>query len=258
MRARVAVAVWLFAASATLAVAQDGPLDRSEQDRRTARVVHECATIGSELYNKGNVEGCYRLFQGTLLAVQPMLDHRPKLAAAVKQALDKAAAMRDPASGAFELRKALDAVQLETSASFIIPKKDKESEKAKDKTTGALWDRLGGEKVMRPLVKDFMTAAAADQKVNITRGGKYKLDEKGMAKLEQSILEYVSQATGGPLKYTGKDMATVHAGMKITEDEYTYMSLRLITTMEKYKIPPPLQFEFLNTLDGARTHIIGK
>ncbi|MBN9522662.1 group 1 truncated hemoglobin [bacterium] len=271
MRARAAVAGWLFAASAALAVAQDGPLDRSEQDRRTARIVHESATLGSELYNKGNVEGCYRLFQGTLLAVQPMLDHRPKLALSVKQALDKAAAMRDPANGAFELRKALDAIQLETSASFPIPKKDKEAEKEKttvvpketDKekvktTEAALWDRLGGEKVVRPMVKDFVIAAAADPKVNITRNGKYKLDEKGVAKLEQSLLEYISATTGGPLKYSGKDMTTVHAGMKITDDEFNAMLRNIHDVMKKHNVANLERLDLLELVGDTRKQIVGK
>lgn len=259
MRARAAVAVWVFAAAATVAVAQEGPLDRGEQDRRTARVVHESVTIGIELYNAGNKEGCYRLFQGTLLAVQPMLDHRPKLADAVKQALDRAAALRDPASGAVELRRALDAVQLETSASFLIPKKDKDKGPEKDKTAGnALWDRLGGEPAVRAVVKDFIVAAAADPKVNVTRDGKYKLDEKGVARLEQTLVEFVSEKTGGPLKYTGKSMAAVHTGMKITDGEFNQMALHLVKTLEKHRVPLQERFDLVEILGRTRGDIVGK
>ncbi len=258
MRARAAVAGWLFAASAALAVAQDGPLDRSEQDRRTARIVHESAAIGSELYNKGNIEGCYRLFQGTLLAVQPMLDHRPKLAAAVRQSLDKAATMR-PADGAFELRKAIDAVQLETSASFPFLKKEKEADKEKEKTTEAtLWNRLGGEKVVRPMVKDFIFSVAADPKVNITRDGKFKLDGKGIAKLEQSLVEYLSEATGGPLKYSGKDMAAAHTGMKITDAEFDTMMRHMTEVMKKHNLNQREQIELVETVGPSRKQVVGK
>ena len=61
------------------------PLERFELDKRAARVAYETAKLGSELWAAGNFEGCFRLYQGSLLALQPMLDHRPKLAAMVRE-----------------------------------------------------------------------------------------------------------------------------------------------------------------------------
>src|SRR5690349_15943662 len=34
---------------------------------------------GVDLYNGGDIPGCYRLFEGTLLTVRPLVKHRPKL-----------------------------------------------------------------------------------------------------------------------------------------------------------------------------------
>ncbi len=256
MRARAAVAVWLFTAVGGVAVAQPGPLDRTEQDRRTARVVYETSLLGSELFNKGNHEGCFRLYQGTLLAVQPMLDHRAKLAFYVKEQLDKSARL-NPADGAFELRKALDAVQQETAAA-LIPAKGTTPDPAPGAKSAALWDRLGGEKVVRPMVKDFITAVAANPKVNFTRDGKYKLDEKGVTRLEQTLVELMSEAGGGPLKYSGKDIAAVHAGMKITRGEFDAMQVDLLKVLTKYNLSQRDMIDTMELLGKTRDLVIEK
>src|SRR5947207_3183918 len=184
MRARVLLAMLVLVGSVGLTRGQDKPLERPDLDKRIVGAVFETAVLGTDIFNKGNHEGCFRLYQGTLLAVQPLLDHRPKLAASVRSRLEKARTMK-PAEGAFVLREALDEIQNE-----IAPAK------ADSKKT-SLWDRLGGEKEVRAVVHDLVLTAVEDKKVNFFRDGKYKLDAKGMAHLEQLIVETVSVATGG-------------------------------------------------------------
>lgn len=267
MRTRLAVSGWLFVIAAGAALAQQpAPLDRTEQDRRTARVVHEASTLGTELYNRGGKVECYRLFQGTLLAVQPMLDHRPKLATVVREHLDKAEKL--PADlASIELRKALDAVQTETGAAFGPEKGTTKEPMPKDPVvkdpvtpdkSASLWDRLGGEKAVRPLVKDLLAEAAADPKVNFTRGGKYKLDDKAKQRLEQTLVELVSEAGGGPLKYSGKTMAEAHAGMKITRDEYNHFTYALARTITKHDLKLRERFELMDLMGKARDIIVDK
>lgn len=264
MRTRAAVAGWLFVVAAGAAVAQPGPLDRTEQDRRTARVVHEASTLGSDLYNRGSKAECYRLFQGTLMAVQPMLDHRPKLAELVQKHLDDAKKL--PADAAsIELRKALDAVQAETGAAFG-PEKGTTTPmpmaKVKDPPTpdkmASLWDRLGGEKAVRPMVKDLIVEAAADPRINFTRGGKYKLDDKAKQRLEQTLVELVSEAGGGPLKYSGKNLVEAHAGMKITRDEFNYFTLALNRVLTKHDLKHRDRYELTELMGKARDLVVDK
>src|SRR5262249_49118952 len=174
---------------------------------------------GVDLSTGGNQGGCYRLYQGSLMAVLPMLDHRPQLAALVKEKLDKAKGLR-AIDGAFVLREALDAILSET-----------------EQARKPLWDRLGGEKAVRMVVHDFVLMAAADPNVNFLRDGQFKLDEKGVAHLEQLLVELISTVSGGPLKYTGRDMRTVHRGMKITEDEFNALAGHLVAALKKHKVP---------------------
>ncbi|MBN9122549.1 MAG: group 1 truncated hemoglobin [Planctomycetes bacterium] len=247
MRARILLAALVLFAVGGLTRAQDKPLDRADLDKRVVAVVYEAAVKGTDIFNKGNHEGCYRLYEGTLMAVAPLLDHRPKLQATVKMRLDRASKLKTAADAAFELRTALDEVQND-----IAPPKDKKP------AATTLWDRLGGEKAVRAVVHDLVLAAAEDPKVNFTRNGKYKLDAKGVEHLEQMLVEFVSSATGGPLKYTGKSMKEAHKGMMITDEEFNALAGHLVATLKKYKVPQTDIDELVKAVDGTRKDIVEK
>src|SRR5205823_3339376 len=90
----------------------------------------------------------------------------------------------------------------------------------KKEAAKSLWDRLGGEPAVKAVVHDFVGRAATDPKVDFFRGGKYTLDAAGVANLEKLLVEFISSATGGPLKYTGRPMKPLHKGMGITEAQF--------------------------------------
>ncbi len=240
MRMRFVLALALLGATVSLARADDKPLDRAELDKRVVAAVYETAVAGTNLFNGGNQEGCYRLYQGALSSLAPLLDHRPKLQATVKAALTKAASQK-AVEGAFTLREALDAIQND-----IAPGKK------------SLWDRLGGEKAVRAVVHDFVLAAAEDKKVNFFRDGKYKLDGKGVEKLEQLLVELVSAVSGGPFKYTGRDMKTSHKGMGITDAEFDALAGHLVATLKKFKVPQAEMDELVKIVAGTRGDIVEK
>jgi hypothetical protein len=49
------------------------------RDRRLADAIKDVVNRGAALYNSGDQNGCYRLFEGALLTVRPQLDGRPDL-----------------------------------------------------------------------------------------------------------------------------------------------------------------------------------
>lgn len=204
------------------------PLARAELDKRARKVAYEAVEIGVSLFNGGersatpqvNYEGTARLYEGTLLALVQMLDHRPDTAKLIQAKLEAARILPKPQDRAFVYREALDEV-MKVGAKKI-----------------ALWDRLGGEKGVTAVVKEFVATTAKNPKVNFDRGGKYKLDAAAVARIEKTLVELVSAVTGGPLKYSGKDLKESHAGMMITEAEFTAMAEDLINTLAKLNVPP--------------------
>src|SRR5687768_112374 len=80
-----------------------------------------------------------------------------------------------------------------------------------------LWERLGGEDSVRKVVKSFVQKGAKNPKVNFTRAGHpntWEPTPKNVEVLEQRLVEFISSASGGPLKYNGKDMASAHKDMR--------------------------------------------
>ena len=249
MRGRILGALVLLVAVVAVSRADDRPLDRTELDKRVVKAVYEAALKGTDIFNKGKHEECLRYYEGVLLGIQPMLDHRPKLMDSVKGKMDKAKGLKT-ADAAFALREALDDIQNE-----IAPGK---AEVGKgDTKTMSLWDRLGGEKAVRGVVKDFVAAASEDKKVNITRDGKFKLDSKGVEQIENLLVELISETTGGPLKYTGKrTMKEVHAGMKITDEEFDALMALLQKTLEKHKVEKREADDLMKIVNSTRAVIV--
>src|SRR5262245_4905499 len=62
--------------------------------------------LGAPMFNAGDQDGCFRLYQGSLIAVQPLLGHKPELQRRVQQQLDKARSLRTASERAFALRAA--------------------------------------------------------------------------------------------------------------------------------------------------------
>ena len=100
---------------------QDEKVDRKTIDTALYNTLREVINKGADMYNNGDMTGCYRLFEGALLTAKPMLDHRPELQKSIAKALS--AADRDAVTyrRAFALRAALDKVRVELNPN---PKKD--------------------------------------------------------------------------------------------------------------------------------------
>lgn len=75
-----------------------------------ANTIREVVNRGVDLYNSGDHVGCYRVFEGCLRTLLPLVEHRPELKKNISDALTNAE--RDPVvwRGTFILRSALDLV----------------------------------------------------------------------------------------------------------------------------------------------------
>lgn len=224
----------------------DRPLERLELDRRIVMTVYETAMLGTEIYNKGNYEGCYRLYQGALMALEGVLDHRPKLQQTIREKLNLAARLK-PEEAAHVLREALDEIQ-----HTIAP-----SPKGPEIKLPALWFRLGGEPAVKAIVDDFFDACLKDPKINFSRGGKFKLDAPEIARQKRLLLELFSLLTGGPLEYSGKrNLKEAHAGMQISDAEFDAMAAQLRQTLEKHKVDKRDAGELLKLFEATRAVIV--
>jgi hemoglobin len=243
-----------------------GSLDSKALDNLIFTNLREVINHGADLYNGGDWNGCYRLYEGALLAIKPLLAHREKLQKAIDEGL--ASARQDPVMHhrAFVLRGVIDQIRTDVNPSGKTtakettpttqeppPAKPREPVVTKPKT---LWERLGGEKGVSKLVDDFVNLAAPDPKVDFTRGGKYKPTPAEITKMKREMVEQVSEATGGPLRYEGKNMKQVHKDMGITDSQYDAIVADLRKALEMNNIAPADVATVLAAVNSYRKDVV--
>src|SRR5262249_34465879 len=78
----------------------------------------------------------------------------------------------------------------------------------------SLYERLGGKDAIKGVVDEFVTIVAADPRIN------KKFARSNLDRVKFEVVEQICAATGGPCKYTGRDMRTAHKNMGVTEGEF--------------------------------------
>jgi len=115
----------------------------------------------------------------------------------------------------------------------------------------SLYDRLGGKDAITAVVKDFVEERVAkDNRINA------QFANTDIPALESKLVDQICQATGGPCTYTGKDMKTTHAAMKITNADFDALVDDLKASLAKFKVGAKEQEELLGTLGGMRGDIV--
>lgn len=74
--------------------------------------IHGILNEGADLYNSGDRNGCYRLYEGALRGIRLQSGHQPEIVRVINGGLAEADQEQTPAARAFALRKTL----LEVSA----------------------------------------------------------------------------------------------------------------------------------------------
>ena len=130
---------------------------------------------------------------------------------------------------------------------------------APPKEEKSLYERLGGEAALKAVVDDFVGRAAGNAKVNFFRKGtdkEWKPQPADVDMLKKRLVQLLGAVTGGPQKYEGKDMKSLHAGMKITAAEFGAIAGDLKATLDKFKVPAKEQAEVMKIVGGTAADII--
>ena len=118
-----------------------------------------------------------------------------------------------------------------------------------------LYQRLGGREAIKGVVDDFVANVVADPRVNSRFKG---LQPAAVAKLQTNIADQICDATGGPCAYLGRDMKATHAGMGITDAEWTATVEDLVKSLNKFKVGAKEQQELLAILGPLKKDIVGQ
>ncbi|HJR54841.1 MAG TPA: group 1 truncated hemoglobin [Gemmatimonadota bacterium] len=131
---------------------------------------------------------------------------------------------------------------------------------AVDTTAGAtLYERLGGEEAIAAVVDTLVALASADAELNFTRRGtanEWEATPENVALFKDRMVQFVGQATGGPQVYEGQDMATAHAGMQITNEEFDRLAGHLEAALDAYSVPEAEKQELFAIVETTRSAIV--
>jgi hemoglobin len=129
---------------------------------------------------------------------------------------------------------------------------DMQSQRAAEVSQASLYERLGGLNAVKVVVDDFVGFVAADTRIN------RHFAKTDVPKLKQHLVDQVCQGTGGPCKYQGRDMATTHKGMNISDAEFSALVEDLVKALDKHKVPEKEKGELLGILGPMKPAIVGQ
>ena len=117
----------------------------------------------------------------------------------------------------------------------------------------SLYDRLGGKDAITAVVADFVdNRIAKDDRINA------RFANSDLGHLKAMLVEQICEASGGPCKYSGKDMKTVHTGMKITDEEFNALVEDLGASLNQFKVPDAEQKQLVGALAPMRPDVVNQ
>jgi hemoglobin len=119
----------------------------------------------------------------------------------------------------------------------------------------SLYKRLGGREGIALVVDDFVANVVADDRINARFKG---LNPTQVFKLKSNLADQMCETTGGPCAYLGRDMKTVHKGMKVTDAEWNATVEALTRALDKRQVPASEQKELLALLGPMKPDIVGQ
>ena len=118
------------------------------------------------------------------------------------------------------------------------------------KEQASLYDRLGGKPAIEAVVGQFLQNVVADDRIN---GFFANVDA---ADLQTKLVDQICEASGGPCAYTGRDMATTHKGLGITDDHFNALVEDLVAALDQFNVPEREKNELLGALGPMKGDIV--
>jgi hemoglobin len=116
-----------------------------------------------------------------------------------------------------------------------------------------LYKRLGGYDALAAVADDFLPRMVKDPQL-----GKYFVGQgsDSLKRIRQLLVDQLCEATGGPCLYLGRPTRTVHAGLKITDNEWDIAVDHLIESLLQFKVPDKERDDLLTVVAGLKKDIV--
>ena len=114
----------------------------------------------------------------------------------------------------------------------------------------SLFDRLGGQAAIDAVVHEFVSRTTTDPRIA------NRFFNTDPVHLEKMLAELVCEASGGPCKYSGKDMTSAHAGMDLVHDEFVALAENLVAALDTFHVPEKEKSEILGAIGPLEPQVV--
>ena len=117
----------------------------------------------------------------------------------------------------------------------------------------SLYERLGGYDAIAAVIDAVMVRIKSDNKLRRFydhRGA------DGIAREQQLFVDFLCASTGGAVVYTGRDMKTVHIGMRLDEEDWKRGGEHLAATLKAFEVPEQENDEMLGLAESLKPAIV--
>lgn len=117
----------------------------------------------------------------------------------------------------------------------------------------SLYVRLGGYDAVAAATDDLLARLQADPQL----GGYWKgASHDNRRRARQLIVDFLTEAAGGPAFYTGRDMKTSHAGMGISQSDWEVFLNHTRATLDHFGVGEREQADVFAALDGLKDDVV--
>jgi len=113
-----------------------------------------------------------------------------------------------------------------------------------------LYDRLGGEPAIGAVVEEFYDRVLADERVA------HHFEDVDMAAQRSHQTKFLSAVTGGPIQYEGEDMASAHAGLEITGEEFRIVATHLDEALRAFDVDEADREAVMEAVSGFEDDVV--
>ncbi|MDO6441836.1 MULTISPECIES: group 1 truncated hemoglobin [unclassified Marinobacter] len=111
-----------------------------------------------------------------------------------------------------------------------------------NESDNSLYLQLGERAGIADVVEDLLYLIVDDERINEQFKG------MDVAQFHRNLTDQLCELSGGPCKYTGREMRELHAAMGITDTQFNALAENLILAMEDNNIPTAAQNRLIKRL----------
>jgi truncated hemoglobin YjbI len=115
-----------------------------------------------------------------------------------------------------------------------------------------LFQQIGGEAKLRATIDTMVEVMLVDERINFT------FANTDLAKFKGLLYDQICELTGGPCKYTGRDMKSSHEKINSTNGMFNALAEDLYIAFEKHGVPYHAQNKVMALLAPMQRDIVKK